>query len=72
MRLRGVYTVGRQEAGRQECACTHTNKAGSKAGRDGGHVEEGQTTQAGGKLMEGLVGTVLRLLWGLVWEPNGT
>lgn len=52
--------------------CTHTNKAGSKAGRDGGHVEEGQTTQAGGKLIEGLVGTVLRLLWGLVWEPDGT
>lgn len=40
--------------------------------QDGGHVQGGQTTQDGGKLTEGLVGTVLRLLWGLVWEPDGT
>lgn len=53
-------------------ASTHTDKADSKAGRDGGQVERGQTTQDGGKLTEGLVGTVLRLLWGLVWRPDGT
>lgn len=66
-----MHIAGRQEAGRQKYVHTYTDKADSKAGRDGGHVERGQTTQAGGKLIEGLAGTGLSLLWGLVWEPDG-
>lgn len=62
--------VGESQEGKS--TCVHTDKADSRARRDGGHVQGGQTTQDGGKLTEGLAGTALRLLWGLVWEPDGT